>query len=110
MVTKAKTTTLSVKSKFCVLPSQYQLGSSVTHNVLLDKSDEWQQAETLITNYKNMLEQREGLQTEVKTLEQEKNKLEEELQARLNDKVNDELAFPPSSMIQMDCEEKKDAP
>jgi uncharacterized protein (DUF3084 family) len=96
------------------LPSQYQLGSSVTHNVLLafniDKSDEWQQAETLITNYKNMLEQREGLQTEVKTLEQEKNKLEEELQARLNDKVNDELAFPPSSMIQMDCEEKKDAP
>ncbi len=96
------------------LPSQYQLGSSVTQNVLLafniDKSDEWQQAETLITNYKNMLEQREGLQTEVKTLEQEKNKLEEELQARLNDKVNDELAFPPSSMIQMDCEEKKDAP
>jgi cell division protein FtsB len=76
----------------------------------IDKSDEWQQAETLITNYKNMLEQREGLQTEVKTLEQEKNKLEEELQARLNDKVNDELAFPPSSMIQMDCEEKKDAP
>lgn len=94
------------------LPSQYQLGSRVTHIVLLaftiDKSDEWQQAKTLITNYKNMLEQREGLQTEVKTLEQEKNKLEEELQARLNDKVNDELAFPPSRMIQMDCEEKKD--
>ena len=68
----------------------------------VDKSDEWQQAETLMSEYKSMLEQREGLSYEVIDLERQNDKLEDELKARLQEDVNEDLAFPPSSMIRAD--------
>ena len=70
-------------------------------NAEVEKSIEWQQAETLMSNYKAMLEQREGLHSEVIELEQKNDELEDELKARLEEEVNEELAFPPSNMIRV---------
>eukprot|EP00804_Cyclotella_cryptica_P018603 CCRYP_011421-RE/>CCRYP_011421-RE protein AED:0.07 eAED:0.07 QI:2864/0.75/1/1/1/0.8/5/561/500 len=73
-----------------------------------DKFDKWQQAEELMSNYKDILEQREVLHSEVKRLEEKNNDLEKELQERLNEKVNEELAFPPSNDITMNDNDKKE--
>jgi hypothetical protein len=72
-----------------------------------DTTDEWQQAEILMSNYKDMLEKREELQNEVKQLADRSDSLEEELRARLSDEVNEVLAFPPSDTISVGDEEKK---
>lgn len=72
-----------------------------------DKNDDWQQAETLMSNYKTMLERRDELQSTVRTLEQQNETLEDELKTRLNDKVNEELAYPPSAMITVGGEGKR---
>jgi hypothetical protein len=66
--------------------------------------DEWQQAEALMANYKAMLEKREGLYSEVRGLEEQNDVLGDRLRARLDDEVNEELAFPPSDMISVDNE------
>lgn len=65
-------------------------------------SDKWEQAEILMTNYKNVLERREELNSEVEFVEQENEKLERELQSMLKDKINEELEFPPSRIVSMD--------
>lgn len=49
-----------------------------------------------MANYSNILEKREGLNAEVKSVESQNKKLEEELKSKLKDKINEELAFPPS--------------
>jgi hypothetical protein len=72
-----------------------------------DATDEWQQAEILMSNYKDMLEKREELQNEVKQLADRSDSLEGELRARLSDEVNEDLAFPPSDTISVGDEEKK---
>ena len=60
-----------------------------------DKSDEWNQAETLMSNYRNVLERRESLNSESVSMKRQNEKLEEELRSKLKEKVNEELAFPP---------------
>lgn len=72
-----------------------------------DRNDDWQQAETLMTDYRVLLEKREGLHTDAKELENQNHALEEELRSRLKDKVNEELAFPPSNAISVGDEVKK---
>jgi len=64
-----------------------------------DKSDQWNQAEALMSSYRNMLERREGLNSEVASMERLNGRLEKELRSNLSEKVNEELAFPPSAMI-----------
>lgn len=60
-----------------------------------------------MTDYRDLLEKREGLHTEAKELENQNHTLEEELKARLKDKVNEILAFPPSNAISVDDTVKK---
>lgn len=57
-----------------------------------------------MSNYKDILERREGLYSEVKTLQKQNADLEKELQERLNEKVNEELVFPPSNIVTMNCD------
>jgi hypothetical protein len=52
-----------------------------------------------MSNYKTMLERRDELQSTVRSLELQNDTLEEELKTRLNDKVNEELAYPPSAIL-----------
>ncbi|KAL7550302.1 hypothetical protein ACHAWF_013545 [Thalassiosira exigua] len=68
-----------------------------------DISDEWKQAETLMSNYRTILERREGLNSEVASMKRHNVILEDELKSKLKEEVNDELAFPPSSMISVDA-------
>ena len=64
-----------------------------------EKSDEWNQAEMLMSDYRNILERRKSLNSESTSMKQQNEKLEEELRSKLKEKVNEELAFPPSGMI-----------
>jgi hypothetical protein len=64
-----------------------------------DKSDEWSQAEILMSNYKSILERREELNLELASVERQNMDMERELAEKLKDKVNTELAFPPSSLM-----------
>lgn len=64
-----------------------------------DKSDEWNQAETLMEDYRSMLERREDLNSELAMMEEQNLKLEQELESKLKEKINEELAFPPTKMI-----------
>lgn len=68
----------------------------------VDKTDEWNQAESLMSNYRTILEKREVLNSEVASMEHLNHKLENELSSRLKEKVNEELAFPPSNAITVD--------
>ncbi|KAL7464734.1 hypothetical protein ACHAXS_005070, partial [Conticribra weissflogii] len=61
--------------------------------------DDWDEVESLVTNYKNVLERRESLNVEVDSMERRNEKLEKELESKLADKINDELVFPPSKLI-----------
>ena len=70
------------------------LKNSNHHN--FGKHDEWNQAETLMTNYRRILERREDLNTEVALVEKENLQLDNELQAKLAEDINDELKFPPT--------------
>jgi len=52
-----------------------------------------------MSNYRDILERREGLNSEATSMKREIEQLEEELKSKLKEKVNEELAFPPTSMI-----------
>ena len=54
----------------------------------LDNSDEWSQAEILISNYKSILERREELNLELASVERQNLDMEKELAEKLQDKVN----------------------
>ena len=60
-----------------------------------DKIDEWHQAETLMTDYRAILERREELNSETELMNQHNEELEEELKSNLSESVNEELKFPP---------------
>ena len=64
-----------------------------------DNSDKWKQAEILMSDYRNVLERREELTLELASMERQNMDMEKELAEKLREKVNDELAFPPSSVI-----------
>lgn len=52
-----------------------------------------------MSNYKSILERREELNLELASVERQNMDMERELAEKLKDKVNTELAFPPSSLI-----------
>jgi hypothetical protein len=64
-----------------------------------DKCVEWGQAETLMSNYKAILERREDLHAEVMSMGHQNTHLERELESKLKDKINEQLAFPPRDLI-----------
>ena len=82
-----------------LLWSHTNLRYSSIYYCRFDKSDEWDQAEELMSNYRTVLERRESLNSEVASMERRNIQLEEELKSKLKEKVNEELAFPPSSII-----------
>eukprot|EP00985_Skeletonema_marinoi_P002719 scaffold1122_cov160-Skeletonema_marinoi.AAC.2 len=60
-----------------------------------DRSEEWHQAESLMTNYRAVLQKREELNSQAHSLKAHNKALQGELSTMLNDKVNEELTFPP---------------
>mmetsp|Transcript_23783 Transcript_23783/g.37320 ORF Transcript_23783/g.37320 Transcript_23783/m.37320 type:complete len:476 (-) Transcript_23783:1651-3078(-) len=60
-----------------------------------DRIEEWRQAESLMTNYRAVLQKREELNSQAHSLKAQNKVLEGELSTLLKDKVNDELTFPP---------------
>ena len=75
---------------------EFGIDSKNSNHHNFGKHDEWNQAETLMTNYRRILERREDLNTEVKLMEKENLQLDNELQAKLAEDINDELKFPPT--------------
>lgn len=53
----------------------------------------------LMSTYKSILERREELNVELASAERQNMAMEKELAEKLKDKVNKELAFPPSSLM-----------
>jgi hypothetical protein len=72
-----------------------------------DKSNEWNQAETLMSDYRTILERRESLNSESALMKRQNAQLETDLKKHLNEKVNEELRFPPSCMISVSGEGAK---
>ena len=62
-------------------------------------SDEWNQAEKLMSKYKSILTRREDLKSEVTMTEEKNIKLEQEFKSKLKEKINDDLAFPPTKIL-----------
>lgn len=60
-----------------------------------DRIEEWHQAESLMTNYRAVLQKREELNSQAHSLKARHRVLQGELSTMLKDKVNDELTFPP---------------
>lgn len=65
----------------------------------VDKSDEWDQAETLMSNYRTILERREHLHSEVASMGLQNKELKKELESKLKQKINEQLVFPPRDLI-----------
>lgn len=63
------------------------------------RSDEWNQAEKLMSNYKSILTRRENLKSEEAMMEEKNIKLEQELESKLKEKINEDLAFPPTNIL-----------
>lgn len=53
----------------------------------------------LMSDYKSILERREDLNQELTLVERQNMVMEKELAEKLKDKVNKELAFPPTSLL-----------
>ena len=67
-----------------------------------DKKEEWDQAETLMTNYRNLLHKREELKIQVDQFNSSNEELEKALKTKLDDeKVNEELTFPPKVIVDL---------
>ena len=65
-------------------------------------SDEWNQAEKLMSKYKSILTRREDLKSEVAIMEEKNLKLEQELESKLKEKINEDLAFPPTKILSVE--------
>ncbi len=65
-----------------------------------DRIEEWHQAESLMTNYRAVLQKREELNSQAHSLKAQNRKLEGELSTILKDKVIDELTFPPEVQVE----------
>lgn len=67
-----------------------------------DRTEEWNQAETLMTNYRNLLHKREELKAQVDQFKSSNQELEKALKTKLDDeKVNEELTFPPKVLVDL---------
>lgn len=73
-----------------------------------DKCDEWGQAETLMSNYKAILERREDIHAEVTSIGHQNTQLERELESKLKDPINEQLACPPRDLIALGAGASKD--
>ncbi|KAL7495300.1 hypothetical protein ACHAWT_006626 [Skeletonema menzelii] len=60
-----------------------------------DRMEEWRQAESLMTNYRAVLQRREELNSQAHSLNAQNKVMEGELKTMLSEKVNEELTFPP---------------
>lgn len=65
-------------------------------------SDEWNQAEKLMSKYKSILTRREDLKLEVAIMEEKNLNLEQELESKLKEKINEDLAFPPTKILSVE--------
>ena len=52
-----------------------------------------------MSNYKSILTRREDLKSEVTMMEEKNIKLEQELESKLKEKINEDLAFPPTKIL-----------
>ena len=77
------------------LESAVNFGLECENENSSDRMEEWQQAESLMTNYRAVLQKREELKSQAHSLKAQNKVLEGELTTMLNDKVNEELTFPP---------------
>ena len=71
-------------------------------------SDEWNQAEKLMSKYKSILTRREDLKSEVEMMEEKNVKLEQELESKLKEKINEDLSFPPTKILSVGGGDKDD--
>ena len=77
----------------------FGLESDDNHNDS-DRSEEWVQAENLMSNYRTILQRRDELSKQAHLLDAANTELQKELKAKLEDaKVNKELKFPPSLLL-----------
>ena len=72
-------------------------------------SDEWNQAEKLMSKYKSILTRREDLKSEVAMMEEKNLKLEQELESKLKEKINEDLAFPPTKILSVEGDKDDDS-
>lgn len=90
-------------SSFRVFICAFHFSSSVVIRAFslrsFDKTDEWNQAEILMSDYRTILERRENLNSESALMERQNEQLESDLNKHFKEKVNEELRYPPSSMI-----------
>ena len=52
-----------------------------------------------MTKYKSALTRREDLKSEMAMMEEKNLKLEQELESKLKEKINEDLAFPPTKIL-----------
>ncbi|KAL3803771.1 hypothetical protein ACHAW5_004622 [Stephanodiscus triporus] len=70
-------------------------GKNIEYTECIDRSDEWHQAESLMSDYRAILERREHLHSEVASLGHQNMELEKDLESRLKEEVNEQPVFPP---------------
>ena len=67
-----------------------------------DRGEEWNQAENLMTLYRNLLSKREEVKAQVDQFNSSNEELEKALKTKLDDeKVNEELTFPPKVLVDL---------
>ena len=52
-----------------------------------------------MSKYKSILTRREDLKSEVAMMEEKNLKLEQELESKLKEKINEDLTFPPTKIL-----------
>ena len=52
-----------------------------------------------MSKYKSILTRREDLKSEVEMMKEKNVKLEQELESKLKEKINEDLAFPPTKIL-----------
>ena len=66
------------------------------------RTDEWSQAESLLSDYRSVLQRRGDLEEEVVAKERQNSELERRLESNLAEKINEELKYPPSAAIELE--------
>jgi len=55
-----------------------------------------------MSKYKSVLTRREDLKLEVAIMEEKNLNLEQELESKLKEKINEDLAFPPTKILSVE--------
>ena len=72
-----------------------EFGLECDKDNISDRSEEWHQAESLMTKYRSVLQKREEFNAQALSLKENNKELEKDLTSLMKDKVNEELTFPP---------------